>query len=29
MKRLHGKMSGVLAAGIIGFLTCGSRSSMR
>jgi outer membrane protein OmpA-like peptidoglycan-associated protein len=24
MKRLHGKMSGVLAAGIIGFLTCGN-----
>jgi outer membrane protein OmpA-like peptidoglycan-associated protein len=24
MKRLHGKVSGVLAAGIIGFLTCGT-----
>jgi outer membrane protein OmpA-like peptidoglycan-associated protein len=24
MKRLHGKMSGILAAGIIGFLTCGN-----
>jgi outer membrane protein OmpA-like peptidoglycan-associated protein len=24
MKRLHGKLSGVLAAGIIGFLTCGN-----